>query len=134
MPETRFALGRRTREYFDKKMKRFGKESIPFYNFEETSSEQTDVNYVGFYCPQYGSNLSCRDMDLRSSDSAFAVLRKTREGGSREPSLTDIRDANVRAVARFLEQRHLTSLADKLTGLEEFVLEELSVVYSNCSH
>jgi hypothetical protein len=124
MPDTRFILGRKTHDYYDKKVN--GK-SIPFYDLEGDSNNHTTVNYLWFYYPQDGSSLRCRCRSLDSHYGALGVL-KTAEGGSREISeysLTDVKNANSQALERYLHQKEMTGLTDKFAGFPKVVLEEL---------
>jgi len=127
MPETRFALGPKTTQYFKNKVEPLGRTEIPFLDLQADSTKYATFNYVWFGDPRDVSGLGCRGRLLHVRSGALGVLEKTAEGGSRSPKetiLTNIRNANSTAVARCLKEIGMTGLADKLAGLPEAVLRE----------
>ncbi len=90
MPETRFTLGERTVEYYEKKVAPFGKTEIPFYDLLADSRKSANFNYMWFDFPQCGSMLGCGSRILHFGNNALVVLVKTAEGGSRTTSGYDL--------------------------------------------
>ena len=145
MIESKFAFGEATRPYFAT----FAHSSIHLSNLRGVSTEYATLNYVWFGNPLGGSVLILRGRSLDSRQlygdgdgwdgvrgCAFGVRA---EGASNEAigenlgySLTDIRDANVRAVAKFLQEKGMVGLVGNLSGLEDVFLNELEKSkYSN---
>ncbi len=125
MDESRFILENQTREYFKQKVP---KGTISLLNLQGDSKKQATINYLWFGGPQqYDSYLLCGSGDLNYHDGAFAVSPKTAEGGSQNSGfrLTEVRDANLRGIVKFLEQREITGLATILEGIDKAMLDEL---------
>ena len=122
--ESKFILRKANKEYFERKR---NNKPIQVYNLASDSTKEATVDYTWFSRPQVDSNLSLRYGDLNSHNRAFAVLRKTAEGGSQssEYNLTEVRNANLRGKTRFLEQRSIVGLAGILEELETVQLDEL---------
>ncbi len=123
MPETRFALGRNAKAYFD-----FNKhQSIPFWDLTSDSKDATDVNYSWFGVPQNGSNLVARDGSLYYHDYAFGVFRNA-EGIAKNSgyTLSQIGKANSEIIPAVLSETSLSGLTDKIARpLSKGLLEKL---------
>jgi len=126
MEEARFIFGNSTAKYFDK----FSHKVIPFYNLplEDTPKGKCAVNYLWFDGPQDGSVLDAGDGDLDDDVRASGVLRSAvgASSGISNPTLTQIRKANLEAIPRVFEQEGLSRLSDLVgDSLNRELLETL---------
>lgn len=112
MDESKFALRKFAKSYFEK----FTQGTIPLWNLSADSKSQAVINYLWFYYPRDGSSFSCRRRYLGIHDWAFGCLR-VREAHAKNfgYSLTEVKNANLQAVAEVLAQKSLSGLIDILS-------------------
>ena len=117
MADTRFILGERVAEYFD----RFHKsKSIPAYDLDSSRCPKDEciVNYSWFNCPVIGSYLGFRNRGLYNVDRAFGVLRSTEGAHATKNlgySLTKIRDASNKVVVEVLTEKGFSGAIEKVS-------------------
>mgnify|MGYP001581106984 CR=1 FL=1 len=127
MPETRFALGRRAKEYFEAKKH----ESIQFLDLNSDSKDSTDVNYSWFSDPLDGSYLDARSRYLDGHDDvAFGVFRNADEGANSAKNskytLSQIGKANSQVIPAVMSEAGLSGLTDTIARpLSKGLLERL---------
>ncbi|MFH1290185.1 MAG: hypothetical protein ABIH92_02135 [Nanoarchaeota archaeon] len=126
MPQSLFAFGKGTGEYFDRN--KYAK--IQYLDLQ-TNSKQSVVNYTWLYNPQGGSSLSCRDRGLNGDDRAFGVRAVGAESGGATSQnlgfgLTEIRDANSAVIPSVFKDKGVPALEGMLAApLTNALLERL---------
>jgi hypothetical protein len=92
MPETRFALGPKTNQYFNDEVEPIGRTEVPYFDLTADSTKHATFNYAWFDDPQDGSVLDCRNSFLHVHNIALGVSKKTAKGGSHSPGYLNLTD------------------------------------------
>mgnify|MGYP001593228346 CR=1 FL=1 len=122
MDDTKFLLKGLAKEYFE----RFNHNSVPFYDLpSDVPKGKTNVNYLWFGEPQYGSVLDAGVRGLHDGNRASGVLDKSAKGASQKTksyNTTNVRDSVRTSVPELCSQTGLTGVEKIIASLAEQII------------